>query len=87
MNYINPYKHIPTKEKHIDGEWWTTEYSYRDRKIQVKSREGKGMKAHVWNENSTEVIKTFRYRWIPYKLLLEKAKRYIDDIIQNENKD
>ena len=68
--------------KHIDGFWNTTEYKYKDRKVLIKSQNGKGMKAHCFYPNSDKVEFTLRYRFILPKQLLEKVKLKIN---KNEN--
>jgi hypothetical protein len=65
-------------KKHIDGIWNTTEYEYRGHKIEMKSRENGGIKAHAWNLEGTKVEFTLRFNFINPATLLEKMKRKID---------
>lgn len=65
-------------EKHIDGEWWTKNYLYKDRKLMIKMRKGHGCKIHIWNQVGDKVIKTFRYYFAEDEFLLKKATVWID---------
>lgn len=78
---INALKKTLTmkKEKHIDGNWYTTEYKYKGRRILIKSGEGKGIKAHVFLENSDKVQFTLRYSFIKPEDLIKKVKAKIDN--------
>jgi hypothetical protein len=67
-----------TLEKHIDGKWFTSNHSYKDRKLQVKMRSGHGAKIHIWNVEGTKVEKTFKYHFSELNFLLNKAKTWID---------
>lgn len=67
------------KEKqHIDGIWKTSEYQYKNRKIVIKSRKGKGIKCHVSHLGEDCVDFTLRYSFMTPSVLLEKAKNKID---------
>ena len=72
--------------KHPDGTWKTTEHFYKGRKILIKARKCKGMKAHVFYPYGSEKVQfTLRYRFIEPKDLLEKVKFKIDIIHIAEN--
>ena len=68
------------EKEHIDGIWKTTEYSYRDRVIMIKSGRNKGMKAHCFYKG--KVIFTQRFHFITPKLLLKRMKDRIDSWIE-----
>jgi len=70
---------IITLEKHIDGEWFTSNHQYKDRKLMVKMRKGHGTKIQIWNVDGTKVEKTFRFKFGELNFLLNKAKTWIDD--------
>ena len=72
-------------QEHIDGTWITTCYTYKNRKILIKSKKGKGMKCHVFYPNSEKVEFTLRYWFILPEDLLKKAKTKIDLIISQAN--
>ena len=59
------------KEQHIDGEWMTSWYNHNGIKFCIKSREGKGMKAHAFDEND-KVLFTLRYYFIPKQELVNR---------------
>lgn len=65
-------------KKDIDGIWHTSEYSYRGRKILIKSQKDKGIKAHVFFENSDKVDFTLRYNFIKPEQLIVKVRNKID---------
>jgi hypothetical protein len=65
-------------QKHIDGEWYTSEYNYEGYKLVIKMQPGKGSKIHIWNKDNTKVLKTFRMSFAPPEYFLEKAKEYIN---------
>lgn len=68
-------------KQHIDGVWNTTEYSYKNCKIEIKSRKGHGMKGHCFWPNSNDKVQfTLRYSFITPGLLLSKIKEKIDKI-------
>jgi hypothetical protein len=67
-----------TLEKHIDGEWWTSNHEYKTRKLQIKMRKSWGAKIHIWNVEGTKVLKTFRYTYYDQNFLLKKAQSWID---------
>ena len=67
---------------HKDGEWWTSEHSYKNRKILIKSKESYGIKAHAFEENSDKVCFTKRYYFMERDVLLQKVKDRID--LENE---
>lgn len=62
--------------KHIDGIWNTTEYEYLDTKIMIKSKDGKGMKAHCFWQG--KVIFTERYSFVRPDYLLNRMKNKVD---------
>ena len=64
--------------QHIDGLWKTSEYKYKERKILIKSRERKGIKAHAFFPNSNKVDFTLRFIFIEPRQLLDKIKAKID---------
>lgn len=64
--------------QHPDGIWQTSEHQYKDRKILIKSKQGYGMKAHVFKKDSDKVDFTLRYSYIKPVELLEKAHNKID---------
>ena len=66
------------QKDHIDGSWMTSEHSYENRKILIKSRKGKGMKCHVFLPSSERVDFTLRYKFIKPEDLLQKAKDKVD---------
>lgn len=68
------------KEAHIDGIWNTTEYNYKGRKILIKSAERKGMRAHAFKEDGSEVEFTLRFNFIKPDRLLRKVKDKIDKL-------
>lgn len=68
-------------QKHIDGNWYTSEYEYKEFPIQIKMRDLHGCKVHIWNKDKTEVLKTFRFSFATVDYLLNKAKNHIDKII------
>lgn len=64
----------------IDGaEWNTSEYTYKGRRIIIKSAKNKGMRAHCFFENGT-VEFTLRYYFIKPESLLQKVKTKIDNL-------
>ena len=66
-------------ETHIDGTWLTSEYFYQGHKILLKSRKGKGFKAHIFKfQDSSKVEKTIRYSFILPEELKQEVKKYID---------
>ena len=65
--------------EHIDGKWWTSEYTHNGHLIQIKMQQGKGCKAHIWNKENTKVVKTIRYYFITVERILNKAHCYIND--------
>ena len=67
---------IQVLKPHLDGVWWTTEYNYRDRIIQLKSRAHHGMKAHCWYDG--KVVFTQRFLFIEPEKLLIRMKNRID---------
>ena len=69
----------PQLIKHIDGEWWTSEYTHNGHLIQIKMQQGKGSKAHIWNKEGNKVVKTIRYYFIKPETLLNKVHCYIND--------
>lgn len=62
---------------HKDGLWKTSTHNFNNRKILIKSREGKGIKCHVFFPDSDKVDFTLRYNFMLPKTLLEKAIRKI----------
>jgi hypothetical protein len=67
-----------TLENHIDGEWFTSNYLYNGRKLQIKMRKGHGVKIHIWDVSGSKIIKTFRFTFSTEEYLLNKAKQWID---------
>jgi len=67
---------IPKRLEHIDGDWNTTTYNYRDCIIMVKSDEDRGMKAHCFVDD--KVIFTQRFKWIQPDRLVTRMKSRID---------
>lgn len=65
-------------ETHIDGEWFTSNHNYKNRKICIKMKPNKGCKIHIWNPEGTKVEKTFRFNFSTEEYLLNKAKTWID---------
>jgi len=65
-----------TKIKHVDGEWYTTEFPYLGRVVMIKSCPNKGMKAHCLMDGN--VIFTQRFKWIKPDHLLKRMKDRID---------
>lgn len=63
-------------EKHLDGIWYTSEYTYKGKLIVIKSADHKGIKAHCLF-NGKEVF-TLRYSFIHPDELLIKMKNKID---------
>ena len=73
------------KESHPDGKWKTSRYYYKGRLIIIKSKPMRGMKAHVFtDESETKVDFTLRYSFIYPNELLEKAKTRIDEAALKE---
>lgn len=66
-------------QKHRDGEWFTQDYEYKNRKLQIKMRDGHGAKIHIWNVDGTKVEKTFRYSFCTKEKLLEVSKKWINN--------
>lgn len=77
MNPINPIIR-PHLEVHKDGEWMTSEYLYKERKLIIKMRKGHGSKIHVFLPNSDKVEFTLHYVFITTESLLTKAINKID---------
>lgn len=69
---------MQTLQKHIDGEWWTSNHEYLNHKLQIKMQPNKGCKIHIWNIEQTKVIKTFRFNFASEEYLLNKAKTWIN---------
>ncbi len=67
-------------ETHIDGEWYTSNHSYNGRLLQIKMREHSGCKIHIFNENGTGVTKTFKFNFATEQYLLDRAKKWIDNL-------
>lgn len=65
-------------QKHIDGEWFTSESNYNGYRLQVKMRPDHGAKIHIWDKANVKVVKTFRYNFASVQYLTIKAQRYID---------
>ena len=66
-------------QHHPDGTWHTSQFEYKNRKVLIKSAKGKGMKAHIFCENSQDKVQhTLRYSFIEPKKLIEKVKAKID---------
>jgi hypothetical protein len=69
-----------TTQKHIDGVWNTSEYEYKGHCILIKSREGKGIKAHAFSLDGKKVLFTLRYYFITPSELLRKMQIKLDNI-------
>ena len=69
-------------ETHIDGVWNTSRQNYLDCEIIIKSKDGKGIKAHVL-ENGKEIF-TWRFNFIEPEKLVAKMKRKIDQMRSGE---
>lgn len=69
-----------SSQKHIDGEWFTSDHIYKGHKVQIKMRKGKGCKIHIWNLEGTKIVKTFRYNFSTPTQLLKVAQKWIDKI-------
>lgn len=70
-----------------DGDWLTSEYEYLGFKYVIKSRIHHGMKSHIFNKYTGQVIKTLRYSFITPDELKKRTEREIEIIIkklQNE---
>lgn len=67
-------------EKHIDGEWWTSEHIVDGYRCTIKMRNGSGCKIHIWDKLNNKVIKTFRFNFSTEDYLLNKAKQWIKNI-------
>jgi len=65
-------------QKHINSIWITNTYTYKNRKIVIKSKKNHGIKCHIFYPNSKKVEFTLRYHFILPKDLLKKAKNKID---------
>ena len=65
---------------HIDGEWWTDVYQYKEYELYIKMRKNHGSKIHIWDKQHNKIIKTFRYVYITPEKLIQKAKIYIDNL-------
>jgi hypothetical protein len=69
-----------SKQMHKDGEWYTSEHSYKGRKLTIKMKEGHGAKIHIFDTERVKVIKTFRYIFCTEDRLIRKAQQYIDKL-------
>lgn len=67
-------------QKHIDGEWFTSESEYNGFKLQIKMRKDNGSKIHIYKDG--KVIKTFRYHFATEQKLIDKAKQWISQLIK-----
>lgn len=65
------------KQEPVASTWNTHEHTYKGHKILVRTRH-LGGKAHIWGINGERVIKTFKSDYNNEKLLLERAKSFID---------
>lgn len=70
------------KIKHIDGEWLTTEYLYKNYRILIKSRTGHGMKSHAFIINEPKALFTLIYSFITPTELLKRTKAKLDTLSQ-----
>jgi hypothetical protein len=66
--------------KHIDGEWWTSEHCMNGYRCTIKMRDGSGCKIHIWNIENTKVIKTFKFYFSTEEYLLNRAKKWIENL-------
>lgn len=74
-------------KSHIDGFWMTSEFFYKQWKIQIKSRKNHGMKCHAFLPDQDKPVFTLRYSFITPTRLLTKAKLKIDKLITENGKD
>ena len=68
-------------KEHIDGKWYTSEHIILEHYCQIKMQPGKGSKIHIWNQDKTKVLKTFRYSFATQEYLIKKAEGYIKNSI------
>lgn len=68
--------------QHTDGLWNTTEYEYKGKRIQLKSRVNHGIKFHVWHED--KVLFTQRFRFAKPEYMLKRAQQRIDMWLSGE---
>lgn len=74
------------EKKHVDGIWKTSEYSYRNHNLIMKSKEGYGIKIHVFPFEINKPLFTLRYSFIKPAELLQKAKNKLDKILDHDSK-
>jgi hypothetical protein len=67
---------IPTIKNHIDGDWWTSEYSYKNWKLILKMKEGRNTKIHAINND--KVIFTLRWYYKKPDIAVQKAINHIE---------
>lgn len=70
-------------KSHIDGKWWTSDYIILEHPCEIKMKENKGCKIHIWNKDKSKVIKTFRFSFANEQHLLNKAELYIKSYENN----
>lgn len=65
--------------KHIDGKWHTSNEIILGFNCQIKMQKGKGSKIHIWNEDNSKVLKTFRFSFAVKEHLIAKATIWISN--------
>lgn len=63
-------------ETHLDGIWNTCRYKIEETIIVVKSRQGKGVKFHIMEND--KVVKTFRFTTVNFKELEKVVTKYFN---------
>ena len=71
-------------KKHIDGEWWTSEYDYKNWKLLLKMRKGRATKIHATNNG--KVIFTLRWYYKAPDVAVQKAINHIEANFKNLTK-
>ena len=71
-------------ENHPNGLWNTTRFQIGETIIIVKSRQGKGVKFHIMENN--EVVKTFRFVAVNFGKLSEIVTKYFNKWEQTKKK-